>query len=126
MKNKFSFDINIDNDIDPENTLVPPLILQPFVENSIWHGISKKATKGNISISIRKEGDMINCIVEDDGVGIIKSETIVEEKKSLGMKITKARIDLINTLKKANASIQAFSKNEGYRVEVRLPLELTF
>ena len=126
LRNTFSFAIIVDDTIDIENTLVPPLILQPFVENSIWHGMAKKQTKGNISIHIKKEGEMINCIVEDDGVGIIKSENINEEKKSLGMKITKARIELINKLKKTNASIQIVNKNEGFRVEVRLPLGIKF
>ena len=41
LKNKFTYEIKVDENIDCENTLVPPLILQPFVENSIWHGIAK-------------------------------------------------------------------------------------
>ncbi|MEP7170075.1 MAG: ATP-binding protein, partial [Bacteroidota bacterium] len=105
--------------------------LQPFVENSIWHGISKKQGAGKILIEIKKEGDMINCIVQDDGIGRKKSEQQKEniastEKKSLGMKITKARIDIINKIKKSTAGVELSDLSEGTRVEVKLPLELSF
>ena len=69
--------------IDKENTLVPPLILQPFVENSIWHGIAKKEEHGNIIISIQKQNEMISCIVEDDGAGISMNANITKKKNRL-------------------------------------------
>ncbi|MGH2649367.1 MAG: sensor histidine kinase, partial [Ginsengibacter sp.] len=65
MKDKFTYEIKIDESINAENTLIPPLILQPFVENSIWHGMQGKKGEGHILISIKKEGNMINCSVED-------------------------------------------------------------
>ena len=101
MKNKFTYEIIVDETIDQENTLVPPLILQPFVENSIWHGIAKKEGPGKIIVLIKKEGSMINCIVEDNGIGRpeIKDVTALKDstgRRSLGMKITKERIDILN------------------------------
>jgi len=116
----------VDDSIDEEYTLIPPLILQPFVENSIWHGIAKKDGCGEIKISIQKDGNMINCIVEDDGEGIKESKIIADEKKSLGMKITKARIDILNKTKNANASVNIISRENGVRAEVKLPLEVSF
>src|SRR5690242_331017 len=118
MEHKFDYQIKLDEDIDPENTLIPPLILQPFVENSIWHGISKKQGAGKILISIKKEGSMINCIVEDNGIGmkestVSKTENDNQSKKSLGMKITKARIDIMNKMKKSNAKITESNLEEG-------------
>lgn len=129
--NKFSYRIKVDNDIDKENTMIPPLILQPFVENSIWHGIAKKEGEGKILIYIQKKGDMINCIVEDDGIGRSKSQSlktgiIAPDKKSLGMKITNARIDIINKIKKTNAGVLVADLPQGLRVEVLLPLSLNF
>ncbi|MEP7319073.1 MAG: tetratricopeptide repeat protein, partial [Panacibacter sp.] len=129
MKNKFSYEIIVDADIDPDNTMIPPLILQPFVENSIWHGISKKEGFGKILIHIKKEGELLNCIVEDNGIGREQSalpERMNTEKKSLGMKITKARIDIMNKIKKSKAAIELSDLAEGMRVEVKLPLELYF
>lgn len=131
MQNKFSYEIKVDEDIDWDNTLIPPLILQPFVENSIWHGISKKKGAGKILISIHKEGNMINCIVEDNGIGMqesaeAKSEKEMQSKKSFGMKITKSRIDIINKMKKSNAAITMSNLEEGTKIEIKLPEELAF
>ena len=129
MKNKFTYEINVDDDIDADNTMIPPLILQPFVENSIWHGISKKEGFGKIMIHIKKEGELLNCIVEDNGIGREQSAAEAQlntEKKSLGMKITKARIDIMNKIKKSKAGIELSDLAEGMRVEVKLPLQLSF
>jgi LytS/YehU family sensor histidine kinase len=125
LNNKFSYEIKVDENIDTENTLIPPLILQPFVENSIWHGIAHKKDNGKIIISIKKEEDMIHCTVDDDGVGITPSEKQVQ-KKSLGMKITASRIEILNKIKKTNASVSVSRLNQGTRAEVRLPLQLSF
>ena len=131
LNNKFTYQIIVDNDIDRENTLVPPLILQPFVENSIWHGIAPKDGIGKIKIYIKKDGDMINCIVEDNGLGRKKITTVAagqtnSAKKSMGLKITETRIDIINKIKKTKGSVELFDLSEGVRVEVKLPLELIF
>jgi sensor histidine kinase YesM len=80
--------------------------------------------EGKILIQIKKEEEMINCIVEDNGPGMQSSNAA--DKKSLGMKITKARIDIMNKLKKSKAAIYLLNKEEGVRVEVKLPLELSF
>ncbi len=126
MNNKFTYEIKVDPGIDKENTQIPPLILQPFVENSIWHGIAKKEGNGKILVHIEKEGEMINCIVEDDGIGIQTATAASTEKKSLGMKITNSRINIINKTKKTNASVQLSSLQQGTRAEVKLPLQLSF
>lgn len=124
MNHKFTYHIQVDDAIDPSNTLVPPLILQPFVENSIWHGIAGKEGKGNILIDIKIEGEMILCVIEDDGIGIQTDEDV--NKKSLGMKITRSRISILNKLKNANASFDFMPLKEGTRVELKLPLSLSF
>lgn len=126
LKNKFYYHIRVAENIDQHNTLIPPLILQPFVENSIWHGIANKDGDGEINISIYKKDGMINCVVEDNGEGMKALKDVAHEKKSLGMKITKARIDILNKIKNANASVSIKNKEQGVRAEVKLPLELSF
>lgn len=126
MQDKFSYTIHIDPEIDPENTYMPPLILQPFIENSIWHGISPKNGKGKITLSIRKDKDMLLCMIEDDGVGRKASENFKSQessgkKKSMGLGITKERINLLNKLKDAAASVQLIDLEQGFRAEIRLP-----
>lgn len=131
LDNKFSYEIQVDDMIDRENTLIPPLLLQPFVENSIWHGISSKNGDGTIKIKVSRQSDMICCVVEDNGVGIKKEVTEQKEKKGKkdkpsGIAITRTRIDLMNLAQNANASLQINPLNEGTRVVINLPLELNF
>jgi len=129
MNHKFSYSIQVDDAIDQENILIPPLILQPFVENAIWHGFSTKEGKGNLLIRIEKNNEMLQCTVEDDGVGRTQSAMVKPqqaEKKSLGMKITKSRIDIINRIRKTNAGIELTDLAQGMRVVVTLPLELAY
>ena len=129
MNNKFSFEIIVDESIDPENTLIPPLILQPFVENAIWHGFSTKEGQGKITIHIQQEDQMLKCTVQDNGIGRQKSgeqKNPQPEKKSLGMKITRSRIDIINKIKKTRAGVEITDLPQGTSVIVKLPLELDF
>lgn len=125
LKDKFLHSFKVDDNVDVENTMVPPLILQPFIENSIWHGISQKKTMGHIDVSVKIENQFLVCTVDDDGVGR-KNGTNTMGKTSMGLKITKNRLDIINQLKKENGSIHMFDKKEGFRVELKLPLELQF
>lgn len=127
LNNKFTYAINVENTIDLENTLVPPLILQPFIENSIWHGLSNKASDGHIDISIKKEDNMLVCTVDDNGVGrTLKPEVDSTGNKSHGIRITKSRIDILNKKKHANGSLRMIDKEQGVRVEVKLPLQVAF
>ena len=125
MNHAFTYEIKVDENIDQETTLVPPMILQPFVENSIWHGIANKESEGKICIEIKKEDEMINCIVEDNGAGRMKQSSEAE-RKSLGMKITKGRIDILNRIKKSKAAVELTDLTQGLSVEVKLPLELSY
>ncbi len=124
MNKKFTYEIIIENDIDKDITLVPPMILQPYVENSIWHGIAKKEGVGKIVVMIKKRGEMLQLSVEDDGIG--RQQASKSEKKSLGMQITQGRIDIINKLKNSNATVKLFDQQTGTKVELTLPLELRF
>lgn len=121
LNNKFTYEIIVDKDIDIENTFIPSLILQPFVENSIWHGLANNEGKGKITIQISKDNTMLNCIVQDNGVGIKTMENI--SRKSYGMKITKDRLEVLNKIKNTNASVNLIDLEKGTRVEVKLPLE---
>lgn len=126
MNHKFDYYIDIADNIDTENILVPPLLLQPFVENSIWHGIAEKQGAGKIFIEIKREDDMISCVIEDNGVGLKRKQVQDEKQKSLGMKITSSRIELLNRIKKANATLKLSNIAGGMRVEMKLPLILSF
>lgn len=124
LNNKFVYEVHVDEAIDTETTLVPPLLLQPFVENSIWHGIAPKKGNGKIDIRIERRNGTINCVVQDDGVGRRRDESVSSDGKqhSMGIKITKARIDILNQIKQADATVELSDLAQGTKVEVKLPL----
>jgi tetratricopeptide (TPR) repeat protein len=127
LRNDLHYEIVIDKDIDPDATMVPPLIIQPFVENSIWHGFSGKAFSGKISIRITREDGMIYYTVEDNGLGRKEAGKYTPAgKRSMGLRITRDRIDIINQTKGTKAGVEIFDLSEGTRVELKLPLELNY
>ncbi|WP_291869993.1 tetratricopeptide repeat protein [Maribacter sp.] len=126
LKGKIEYAFYIDKNIDIENTMIPPLLLQPFIENSIWHGIAKKKGKGNIKIGYQKQEGMIICSVDDDGVGRKKILNRLSNHTSMGVKITKNRLAILNELKNSKSNVTMIDKEVGLRVEVILPLELRF
>ncbi len=91
---QINYKINVDGNIDKLQTHIPPMIIQPFVENAIWHGILPSKKKGNISIGLKQINDeMLECAVQDDGVGIQTSRKNKKEGHiSKGMNLTKERL----------------------------------
>lgn len=133
MNQKFNYEIEVDPAIDSENTLVPPMIIQPFVENSIWHGLNNKPTQGNLSIKINKHENLLYYLIEDDGVQNDESniaEALKTNKKlSLGMTLTQERLDLMNKMKKNKAAFEITdildqqNNYKGKRVELKISFE---
>ena len=129
LNHKFTYSIKVDPGIDIDNTLIPPFILQPIIENSIWHGISKKEGRGEIKIEIRKVNETIICSVDDNGIGRSGAavfSTKQNKEKSMGLKITENRIKRINDLNNRKGGIAIIDKEQGVRVEVSLPEALAF
>lgn len=128
LPGRFSYTVNVDSGIDTENTLVPPLILQPFIENSIWHGFRSKESKGHILVEIKEGNGILVCSVDDNGSGRNRNGTETRSKKSLGIAITENRIKILNKQKHANGRLQIIDKPDdaGTRIEVSLPLRTAF
>jgi len=116
--NKFDFTITTGPGIDIENTLIPPMMAQPIIENAIEHGIVNKTDeKGKISIRLALHGDMFSFEIEDNGVGRDKAREISlqhsSEHLSVATNITQERIDLLNKKSKKKISMQIIDlKNE--------------
>jgi LytS/YehU family sensor histidine kinase len=70
LDGKFAFEINIDSRIDIEQKLLVPMIIQPLVENSIWHGIVPSGNQGKVKVDFKKDGNYIICVVDDNGIGL--------------------------------------------------------
>ncbi len=133
--NNFDYDITIDDALDPWDTQVPTMILQPFIENAILHGIRHKTEgRGNIQIRFVPDGtEFFKCILEDNGIGRQKAAEInknVRQKShvSKGMSITNDRIDILNhqRAKKTELLVEDLYTPErqacGTRVTIRIPV----
>ncbi len=125
----FDYSIKVSEDVDVQNISIPPLLMQPFIENAIWHGLNKKQEKGNLLLSITKKEGQLICIIDDDGVGRQENVASVSiEKKSLGITITQQRIDRLMETTKLFASVSIEDKKEngmamGTTVTLTLPLQ---
>lgn len=110
---KLAYQITIDETIDMEETLVPSMLLQPYIENAIWHGIMPKEGGGEISIHIeQKDEDYLWIKILDDGVGILNSLAEKNsEHQSKGMSLTQERINLLNKIEPK--PIQLFVQQNG-------------
>ena len=133
LNGKFNYQITIDEELDVQFEEIPPMLIQPYVENAIWHGISHKETLGIIKINfILDNENLLKCEVIDDGVGRKKAAEIknaqARKNKSFGMSITKDRLKIINSLKdsKLNMKIVDLEKNNlacGTKIELFIPLD---
>jgi sensor histidine kinase YesM len=107
FKNSFGYTITYDNITQSDSILIPPLLLQPFCENAIWHGLMHlanctegKERRAQLKILISKESGVLKCTISDNGIGRKKAAEIksksAEREKSLGLKITTDRLALLN------------------------------
>src|SRR6185312_980030 len=100
FKDSFDYRIIFVNTIDAGNVFVPPLLLQPFAENAIWHGLMHKEGQGNLTIEMSIDEKILTCIITDNGIGRNKAAQIksksAEKQKSMGLKITKERLAYLN------------------------------
>ena len=101
FKDKVRYEINVDPGIDQQYTEVPPLLLQPYVENAIWHGLMHKKQGGNLKINVSQPSEnLLRVEITDNGIGRAlaveyKSKSVIRQK-SFGMKMTSERIQMIN------------------------------
>jgi sensor histidine kinase YesM len=97
---KFNYVIEVDEKLDVENILIPPMLTQPFIENAIEHGFSHKKDKGHLHIEFKPTGDFILFELTDDGVGREAAADILKKRnkdhQSLSTSITSERIDVLN------------------------------
>ena len=110
FQDKFDYQVNVDPIIGPQSIKIPSMLLQPFIENSIWHGILPRDQKGNIKVDILKEDNKLIIKIIDDGIGIDASRESKKGKTlhhdSKGMDLTKVRINLISKISKKDCAIK--------------------
>lgn len=95
FNDKFSYSITLNDDIIPDEILIPTMLIQPFVENAIEHGLKPKENKGQVKIRFYKQNQLITCEVEDDGIGreqAIRIEPFKHPHRSYGVAIARERL----------------------------------
>ena len=109
FKQPFEFELDIDPDIDLLYAQIPPMLIQPYVENAIWHGLMPKKSARKLRIQIIKVADGMLCIVEDNGVGRSVNQQPsdpLQTKASLGHQITSDRIATINKIHNCDIRVE--------------------
>lgn len=119
--NKFDYRIIVDEGVHTDSIGVPSLIIQPYVENAIWHGLLHKESSGSLWVKIRMlDENTLECVIEDNGVGREKSAEFRSKsatgKKSLGMKLTEDRIAVLNQYAQTNASVEIVDLEDASRM----------
>ncbi|HZV69691.1 MAG TPA: histidine kinase [Saprospiraceae bacterium] len=131
----FNCRITVDTDLEIDDTIMPPMLIQPFIENAIWHGTSSDHAQIDIHVQFKKQNGQLICIVDDDGIGIDRSLSRKSESDrmhhSVGISNIKSRIQLLNKKHNLQSSISVEDKSgvpgrpaTGTRVTLKLPLEI--
>ncbi|GAO41421.1 histidine kinase [Flavihumibacter petaseus] len=133
FEKKFSYQIQLSEGLRSDSLQIPPMILQPYVENAIWHGLLHKEEAGKLLIQIScDDGNALECTIEDNGVGRHRARELKSKsaatRKSLGMQLTEQRLNLLNRQSETPASVTILDlyhdgNPSGTRVLLRIPLD---
>jgi len=124
--------IIVAEDINPLEIKIPPMVVQPFVENAIVHGLEPKATKGTIEINFSKESNLLICKITDNGIGrkasqqLKKAENHIENNNGIGLKNVFQRLSLIEETLKISIHLDVSNLNDnekdtGTVITIKLP-----
>ena len=129
FSDKFTYSIDIDNSLDSDSVYVPNMLIQPQLENAIWHGLRYKDTGGLLKLSVIPENDCLVVKIEDNGIGIKNSQTLKtkhqKSRTSRGISNTLERIQLLNSLYNCKITFVVTDREEGdtgVTVEFRFPV----
>jgi len=131
--NKFTYHFSIDHRIPKESTDIPTMLLQPYIENAVIHGLLNKKSQGHLEITLELREQVLMCTIEDNGIGRQASGIINDSKsmhhESLGMKVTEERINMIQ--KSSNTQVEVeildlkdtFGNPSGTKVIIKIPID---
>jgi ligand-binding sensor domain-containing protein len=133
FEDKFDYVFDISKNVDLDYDVMPPMLLQPYVENAILHGLTPRKDKGLLTIGIRNEDHFIICTITDNGIGRKRAAEIKRtmpgtKHKSFGMKITEERLRILNEISMSQHRVTITDlENEdgssaGTKVELYVPI----
>jgi len=132
FENIFEYQIIEQIDLEHSTVKIPPMMAQPFIENSIEHGLRHKKGKGFVKISFSKTDHKLTCVVEDDGIGRERSQSMEKTKnhQSMATSITKERLEILSKKYKRKFTLEIVDLKDdagqplGTRVEFDIPLTI--
>lgn len=129
FKDKFDYSITVDDSINIDEYQIPPMLLQPYVENAVWHGLRYKLEKGHLDISIRKKNNTeITITIADDGIGRQQSKALKTENQkkqnSKGMGNIKKRVAILNEMYKDKVDVSVDDFQDAVDVGTKVVVTL--
>lgn len=128
FSDKFDYEIEVDENLNTQSLKVPGMLVQPFLENAVWHGLRYRTTKGFLKLKFEKSSENLKITIEDNGIGIEESKKQKTEhqktRKGRGMKNTLERIALLNDLYKQNIKYKISDKPNSQGVSVEISYEV--
>ena len=132
FKFPFTFAVNIDKELDGEPVELPTMLIQPYIENAIWHGLRHKTSPGHISVDLRLNGDQLECTVQDNGIGREASRAINQQRsgvhRSMGMRVSADRLRIYGELERGASRVTIHDLKDaqggalGTRVVILIPI----
>jgi LytS/YehU family sensor histidine kinase len=129
--NSFTFKISIDKNMLTNEINVPPMLIQPYLENAIWHGLAPKKSDGILVIDFENTADnYLKCSIEDNGIGRVNAAEIAKKRKnhtSTGLKNIEERLELINMITNSKTEVEIvdlYDENNnpiGTKVVIKIP-----
>ncbi|MEM6723727.1 MAG: histidine kinase [Bacteroidota bacterium] len=124
FKNRFSYHIAIDESIDTSTIDLPSMLLQPFIENAIWHGLQPKSGEGRIEIQFQLTEEQLVCTIEDNGIGRVQAKALqsAPEKQSMAIQINRDRLKLLQDTDLDPIVFEDLTDDEGQAIGTRVHL----
>ena len=128
---KFDFEFKIDPAIPIESIEIPPMLVQPYIENAIWHGLRYKEEKGFLKVGFNQLDGVLQVLIEDNGIGRLRSQELKtkhqQKQSSTGLRNTAERLSIINSLYQKELTVAITDlypdqKETGTHVEIRIPI----
>jgi sensor histidine kinase YesM len=135
FEHKFNFKINVQPSIQPFDIEIPPMLIQPYLENAVRHGLMNLGQPGEVSVEFEQFDNYLKCTIADNGVGRNKAFEVSSKRlkshRSAGMEITQKRVDLLNRqremgLKRGVEIVDLYNDNgeaAGTSVIILLPIK---
>ncbi len=132
FKTPFTFKVDVDEELEGEPVELPTMLIQPYVENAIWHGLRHKGTAGHLNVRFALRDDRLECTVEDNGIGREASRELNKQRssvhRSMGMRVSADRLKLYGELEQGASRVEitdlkdAQGNAAGTRVVITIPV----